>query len=390
MRAGADPERTSERGHHGCEANPQVHAAVCVALELLGDARVVPALVEQLRTAPDAHIFDLVHALWRLTGVSPLVAPSDTTEALRETWIRAVERGPVEPRLREVAAAELGTTFAVDEGRGRLRIDYAPPAKTERTWPRWSRSLFVGEQALYDVGSTCGTCETVLSLIGWPESRALVIGEALRRTLADRPVPDAAWLSAWAPVLGALETGRYLACSLEVPVDRVDDPAASWLHRRREWREDDDDWPDEDDGPPHACTPHYQPPVYTPGDAFTVLAPSQPLDALDEATVERFGKSIREGARPGVLALGWKEDRYVRARWDEEVLVLCLLDGHHKLEAYARAGVDAWVVSLFALDHTWGPPDDRAGALRATVQRLAPRATTVRSDRPAPRDDDAT
>ncbi|MEZ4359544.1 MAG: hypothetical protein R3B48_05140 [Kofleriaceae bacterium] len=64
------------------------------------------------------------------------------------------------------------------------------------------------------------------------------------------------------------------------------------------------------------------------------------------------------------------EDRYVQAEWDELFVVLCVLDGHHKLEAYSRCGVPAHVIALFHLENTWGPREDRSGPLVEAIRQL--------------------
>jgi hypothetical protein len=45
--------------------------------------------------------------------------------------------------------------------------------------------------------------------------------------------------------------------------------------------------------------------------------------------------------------------------YHERFLTAVVLDGHHKLTAYARAGVPARVVLLSRSEDNWGPPEDR-------------------------------
>ncbi|MFJ7492555.1 hypothetical protein ACIQZB_15115 [Streptomyces sp. NPDC097727] len=54
------------------------------------------------------------------------------------------------------------------------------------------------------------------------------------------------------------------------------------------------------------------------------------------------------------LALAWVEDVYVRAEYPERFLVAAVLDGHHKLAAYATAGVPARVLLLSRAEDNWG------------------------------------
>lgn len=46
------------------------------------------------------------------------------------------------------------------------------------------------------------------------------------------------------------------------------------------------------------------------------------------------------------MVLGWIDDRYVDALHEERWLVGAILDGHHRLAAYAAAGVPARVLLL--------------------------------------------
>ena len=55
---------------------------------------------------------------------------------------------------------------------------------------------------------------------------------------------------------------------------------------------------------------------------------------------------------------------------DERFVVLYLLDGHHKLEAYRRIGIDASLIGIFTLRHSWGSPADRGQFVREVVVQL--------------------
>jgi hypothetical protein len=52
-----------------------------------------------------------------------------------------------------------------------------------------------------------------------------------------------------------------------------------------------------------------------------------------------------------------------------------VLDGHHKLAAYAHASVPARCVLVTRIEDTWGPPDDRARPLRESLARLGAAVT---------------
>ncbi|MFD7576160.1 hypothetical protein ACFV6U_37510, partial [Streptomyces sp. NPDC059810] len=242
---------------------------------------------------------------------------------------------------------------AVEGGGGRIRVAFDPPPPGA-TWPRWNRSLTFDGKPLYRVGSHCDTCELGLALLDWPEDEARSIAAGMRGRLARLERLDAALLVEWSPVLAELETGHYRALLLDLPLERVSDAARSWWYRRAAARAavDDDDCAYADD-PPEDYWPgvaHFQLTTPVPGGrvpfTYGALLPSQPLETLVPATVARHTAAIAAGERPAAVALGWIDDRYVEARHMERWLVGAVLDGHHRLAAYAAAGVPARVLLL--------------------------------------------
>ncbi|MFD8975510.1 hypothetical protein [Streptomyces sp. NPDC059593] len=243
--------------------------------------------------------------------------------------------------------------FSVDGGAGRIRVAFDPPSPGS-SWPRWDRSLTFDDKPLYGVGSLCDTCELSLTLLDWPADEATGIAARMRGRLADLDRLDAALLAEWSPVLGELETGHYRALLLDLPLERVSEPARSWWQRRAAARaEEDEDNSEYDDDRPEDHWPgvaHFQltAPVAGGRVPFTygALLPSQPPQTLDPATVDRHAAAIAAGERPAAVVLGWIDDRYVEARHEERWLVGAVLDGHHRLAAYAAAGVHARVLLL--------------------------------------------
>ncbi len=64
--------------------------------------------------------------------------------------------------------------------------------------------------------------------------------------------------------------------------------------------------------------------------------------------------------RPPVVAYTWLDEREVEARWAERFLYLAVLNGHHRLEAYAQTGVPARIIAVARIEDSWGPPDEPA------------------------------
>ncbi|MFJ6581121.1 hypothetical protein ACIQMY_34740 [Streptomyces sp. NPDC091368] len=333
------------------------HTAFAVALELLDDPVAVPYLLRWLAESGEERVHDVHLALVRLTGRDPLLPEGARgavyASAVRAAWAEGrTERAPAVVRDVVVESDALAR-FSVDEGAGRIRIVFDPPSPSSG-WPRWNRSLTFDGKPLYGVGSLCDTCELGLTLLDWPDEAAARIAARMRGRLADLDRLDTALLAEWTPVLGELETGHYRAVLLDLPLEEVTEPARSWWHRRAAARaeEDGDETeyagsPVEDSWPGVA---HLQLTAPVAGGrlprTYGALLPSQPPEALDPATVARHAAAIAEGKRPAAVVLGWIDDRYVRAEHEERWLVGAVLDGHHRLAAYAAAGVPARVLLL--------------------------------------------
>ncbi|MEU7006455.1 hypothetical protein [Streptomyces sp. NPDC046332] len=95
---------------------------------------------------------------------------------------------------------------------------------------------------------------------------------------------------------------------------------------------------------------HFQLTTPVPGGrvpfTYGAFLPSQPPETLDPATLARHAAAIAAGERPAAVVLGWIDDRYVEARHEERWLVGAVLDGHHRLAAYAAAGMPARVLLI--------------------------------------------
>ncbi|MFJ3516693.1 hypothetical protein [Streptomyces sp. NPDC090131] len=334
------------------------HTAFAVALELMDDPAAVPHLLRWLADSGEERVYDVHHALVRLTGRDPLL-PERASGAAYAAAVRAAWADEHTGRTSVVRdlVVESGARarFSVDGGAGRIRVAFDPPSPGS-SWPRWDRSLTFDGKPLYRVGSLCDTCELGLTLLDWPDDAATRIAARMRGRLAGLDRLDTALLAEWSPVLGELETGHYRALLLDLPLERVAEPARSWWYRRGPARaqedgedyacEYEDDRPD-DDWPGVA---HFQLTAPVPGArlpfTYGALLPSQPPEALDPAAVARHEASIAAGERPAAVVLGWIDDRYVEARHEERWLVGAVLDGHHRLSAYAAAGVPARVLLI--------------------------------------------
>ncbi|MFI8763518.1 HEAT repeat domain-containing protein [Streptomyces sp. NPDC053792] len=332
------------------------HTAFVVALELMDDPAAVPHLLRWLAESGEERVYDVHHALVRLTGRDPLL-PEGANRAAYAAAVRAAwadgrtERAPATVRNLVVESAALAR-FSVDGGAGRIRGDFDPPSPGG-AWPRWDRSLTFDGKPLYGVGSLCDTCELGLTLLDWPDDEAARIAARMRGRLARLDRIDAALLAEFSPVLGELETGHYRALLLDLPLERVTEPARAWWFRRVAAGAEEDDVSEYAEDSPEDHWPgvaHFQLAAPVPGGrvphTYGAVLPSQPPEALDAATVARHAAAIAAGERPAAVALGWIDDRYVEARHEERWLIGVVLDGHHRLAAYAAAGVPARVLLL--------------------------------------------
>ncbi|MFJ8850417.1 hypothetical protein [Streptomyces sp. NPDC102437] len=351
------------------------HGAFVVALELLDDPAAICHLLRELETnrvpAGDVH-----HALVALTGRHPLLPldppDGDHGRLLHGIWSERRLDSPVPPSVGQFTLdSPRHARFTVEDGRGRIRIDYDPPAPGT-SWPRWDKSLRIDGERVYHVGSGCGTCETTMTLLGWPPRAAREGADRLRTALADVDGLGSGVLDAAAPLIAELPTGHYRAHLADLALERVTDPAASWWFRRRALREDAEPYVTDDPLADWPGTAHFQLRDRIPGETPTygVLLPSQPLDALDADTVTRYASAIAAGHRPAALALAWVEDIYVEAEYPERFLAAAVLDGHHKLAAYAAAGVPARVLLLSRAEDNWGPEDGWSVAFGEVMGRL--------------------
>jgi hypothetical protein len=316
--------------------------AIPRALELLGDASVVPAARARLDRAAPAEVEGLHRLLIALTGHDPVIpGGGDRGAAIRAAWRGWDPATRPRPRVEAVGAIDPDrAAFVVTDGQGLVRIGFDDSG--------WRRSLRVGARRTYDLGSICDTCETALILAGWPDRPAEVSAERLRDALADVPAVTPELLDAAAPLLSVQRSGEYVAALVDLDLGRVTAGEAPWPE-----------------------TDHFR--LRTELPFAGVVLPTQPLAAADDDTVAGHARAIAAGRRPAALLTAWLEDRYVHAERHERHLVGLVLDGHHKLLAYAAAGVPARALMVFRVEDSWGPPDNRTQWINDVTQPLLAR-----------------
>lgn len=347
------------------------HRWLLTALEVMDDRSVVASLRDWLDRAPQEWVHGVHSALIKLTGREPvlplgtdLAGPAGAA-AIRRAWPRAdALTGPLQPRLTDVKAADDawrgGVRLIVRDGLGRIRIDRDPPAPGS-AWPIWSYSLRVGGERIYEIPSVCDTCELMLTVAGWPSDRSARLSRRLRAALRDLPVLTAEVVAALEPLLCSLRSGHYLLMLADLDVEHVTSPEDAWWSRRVAFRGGPDEAGRLDDAADSwPGTDHFQlrGPLTGPCPSFVSVLPTAPLGDLSADTVARYTEDIDAGRRPAAVLMTWADDRHIQAEWRERFLVNVVLDGHHKLMAYARRRVPARAVLVCRIGDSWGTPDE--------------------------------
>ena len=117
-----------------------VASACCVALEMIGATDTAKDLIVWLETCPDAQVWNVAHAVGRLTGIDRAVPRDADVAGLRRCWLQACASRPA-PSVNNVVRRNDVLEFAVDSGRSQIRIDFDAPPPGTSNWPRWNRSL---------------------------------------------------------------------------------------------------------------------------------------------------------------------------------------------------------------------------------------------------------
>lgn len=353
------------------------HAGFVTALELMGDSEVVPPLLKRLAEGPREKVWDIHHALTLLTGHDPLIPlprkPERWASAVQQAWAGWQPGQPSPPPRVEVGKLSNHTQadLSVHNGLGQFRVDHDPPLPGS-TWPRWNRSLRIAGERVYHVGSQCGTCETVMSLLGWPGPEAARVAGQLRDELDDVAALTPDLIGTVDPLLCAMPSGHYQLTLVDLDLEYVTEEQASWWYRRVDIRDPEEAWPVAA-GEQWPGVDHFQlrTQIPDPTPTYASVLPTQPPDTLSAATVDRYRGAIAAGRRPAAVLLGWAQHRWIEANDEEQYLVGVILDGHHKLHAYAAQEQPARALLICRVEDSDGPtPWPPAAWLRTLTAKL--------------------
>jgi hypothetical protein len=304
------------------------------ALEKLGDPGVAPLLQDMIATASDRAIYWLVRAIRRLTGHCPALPEADDERFLdevRTAWAGVDLSRPVEPRVIMTPMSSVRAEAVVDDGRDIFALE-PDDRRIEATWPEWDFSWCHAGERLYGVGSSCSTCEVVLQHVGWSPVAAYHLAQSVRQHVADVRTLDTALLDALAPLLGAFASSRYQVRLIDLPLI-----PATWA----------DTWyaagSESADNPPVDDVRLYQLPSDDGRRTPLVVASTQPT--LDPQTVTTYARAIEAGARPAAVVAAYAVRRQAwNATEPHDSVIGFIIDGHHKLAAYAELGLPARIL----------------------------------------------
>ena len=335
------------------EWNEQVIRACCASLEMIGDLSVAPRLARILREKLDSHPWGIGHTLSRLTGVDPLTPTGADASTRHQALLEAIDHPPL-PRVQWLGQDEFRVELEIQSAHPTVQSYYLPPARVNYSSSYAGTAIHVNETPLYTAGAWISeTCEAYLSHLGWPRERAHALSQALAASVEKGATLSESWVQLWEPVLTTLPSGTYQGIDLRLPLETVKQAERSWFNLRDKMRygECDDQEQDTDQGEPFWLgTRHYQGPTTGSRDSrsFWLALPSQAEDKLNEERVRHYEKRIKQGERPTAVCLAWIDARDVFGLRPETFFYLLIIDGHHKLEAYARCGVHASVIALFS------------------------------------------
>jgi hypothetical protein len=219
-----------------------------------------------------------------------------------------------------------------------------------------SRRLRLDGADAFDLAFWCGTCPLVFERL-YGSNRTLSIDELQERlntgltsmdrkvqSLASKVIPTATYL----PLLFSISP------TLVMPADGND----YFSHEQVAHRGVDQFW-----GLPESPrTPYYRVGNRKVGEhefLFEFVVPMVPPSWNEASRVQDYETELREGKAPTVLAIAVLDRTQPFNSHDAHVgLVHFILDGHHKMEAAARAGMPITMLSFVSVDDSLSNPKD--------------------------------
>lgn len=282
--------------------------------------------------------------------------------------VRADARCPY--RLAVLIDVRRGASIGVKEKRALVAVPTPkPPAGT--AFP--PRRLTLRGTPVFDLNLWCGTCPALFTRLNEPDAADLgVTNERLRGGLS---AIDDSVLKVYG---GVLPRSTYTVLLLEATPQLVEpgDPSDYFSHEQvTTWGIDPALGAPEDPGTPYYRT--FETPVDRDSHMYEFIVPMVPPQWNDEARVAEYAADTSAPVTAVAYTLldvlepatGEPEDHY--QHW---TLTHFLLDGHHKVEAAARAQRAIRVLALIDEQASIASLDDVAKAIAARSRGHQPRA----------------
>jgi hypothetical protein len=257
--------------------------------------------------------------------------------------------------LTELPRRRLG----VRESKSALRIGRADPAQ-----PFSARVLFLSDKPAFELSLWCGTCPFLFERK--EGANDTFSSEQERLSALEKPLSSVSdeVIESFGPLL---PRGDYLPLLLELRPQLVapNDERDYFTHEQVETWGIDGFW-----GLPENPRSFYyrtfETRVSEDEHLYEFVVPMVPPGWNDRNRVAHFRERLRAGIRPTAVALSTLDvcrpavdngstDYY--AHWG---LTHFLLDGHHKMDAAAQAGLPVQLLALVSVDNSLASPDDIA------------------------------
>jgi hypothetical protein len=227
------------------------------------------------------------------------------------------------------------------------------------SWPNWHRYLTLGGNRAYELGNACSTCAFFFERKEGANEKVEVAELVDRLASGLSPDDDVTTraLAAMVPI------GRYDMHFVEfVPsIVELGTPNDYFVKEQQAVWGLDGFW-----GLPH----NPKVPYYRAGDRaisptqrlFEFVMPMYPRNWLDQERVAKYRSALDDGQKPTAVAISLLDVKGAEVTEVDEFEHWCfahyLLDGHHKIEAAARAQRPITLVSFVALGKGVSAPEE--------------------------------
>jgi hypothetical protein len=228
-------------------------------------------------------------------------------------------------------------------------------------WPKWDRYLTVNGKHAYNLGNICDTCAFFFERMEGATA-GIDVGALSSQLEVGVEGLDMGFVSSLANMM---PDGRYQALLLTtVPqIVKLGEQGDYFIDEQQQNWGLDGFW----GLPDSPKVPYYRGEsrrLRQSSQFFEFLIPMFPRNWLDERRLEHYQALISKGQTPTAVAVSVLDIKAPAEGGEEHwCLAHYILDGHHKLEAAARANKPLTLVSFLALEQGVSTPEDQQKAL---------------------------